>query len=105
VNFDDEGAGGVDFGEVSLAGLSADIGRDAVGGIDNDGAGWSLRNLVDEGDAALLEVFDDVAVVNDLVEDVNRRAFEIQYLIDDLDGHFDAGTEASGIGEKDFHLN
>src|SRR5258708_2861999 len=84
VNLGDQGTGGVDFGQVPLFGLLANGGGDAVGGVDNDGIGRGFGNFVDEGDAALLEIFDDVAVVDDLVEDVDGGTFELQYLIDDL---------------------
>jgi hypothetical protein len=75
-----------------------------VGGINHHGIGRGFGNFVDEGDATILEVFDDVAVVDDFVEDVDGGPFELQYFIDHLDGHFDAGAEASGVGEKDLHL-
>src|SRR2546421_758172 len=74
VDFGDQRAGGVDFGEVALSGLAADVGGDAVGGVDDDGAGWGFGDFIDEGDAALLKVFHDVAVVDDFVEEVYSGA-------------------------------
>src|SRR5205823_11458790 len=74
MNLGDQRAGGVDFGEIALFGLAPDFGGDAVGGVNDDGAGRGFGNFVDEGDAAALEVFDDVPVVDDFVKDVNRGA-------------------------------
>ena len=48
--------------------------------------------------------FDDVAIVNDLMVDVNWRPFGLENLLDGLDRHVDAGTEAAGIGKDDLHF-
>ena len=55
-------------------------------------------------DAAILEAGDHVAVVDDLVKDVDRLAGEnVQDLIDHVDRHAHAGAEAAWIGQQDPH--
>ena len=103
VNLGDEGAGGVVDDEVAGGGGVADARGDAVGAEDDGLALGDLADILDEGDPAGAEVLDDVAVMNDLVIDVEGRALCAQDLIDDVDGHAHAGAEASGIGEDDLH--
>ena len=47
----------------------------------------------------------DVAVVNDLMAHIDRRAEKLDRALDDVDSAIDTRTEATGIGEKDFHLD
>jgi hypothetical protein len=45
-----------------------------------------------------------MAVVHNLVEDENLRvAADIEQLIDNIDRHINASTEAAGVGEEDLH--
>jgi hypothetical protein len=74
-----------------------------MGAVDDDAALGDLGDVVDERDPAGAEVVYDVEVVNDLVVDVNGCALDVQDLIDDVDGHVDAGAESAGVSEEDFH--
>ncbi|MEZ6319109.1 MAG: hypothetical protein R3B49_10215 [Phycisphaerales bacterium] len=59
---------------------------------------WDVVDGLDEGDAAVFEAVDDVAVVDDFVEDVDgATGEEVEDLVDDVDGHADAGAEAAGL--------
>jgi hypothetical protein len=42
--------------------------------------------------------------MNDLVIDLDRRAFELEHLVHHVDGHVHAGAKAAGVGEDDFHV-
>ena len=46
---------------------------------------------------------DDVAVVHDLVADIDRRAVFLERALDDLDRAFDPGAEASRLGQHHPH--
>ena len=59
--------------------------------------------VVDEDGALGAQLFDDVAVVDDLVADVDGRAVALEREIHDLDGAVHAGAEAAGIGEQHAH--
>ena len=57
---------------------------------------------VSEGEIRAQTV-DHVAVVDDLVAHVDRRAVEGQRLLDDLDGALDPGAETARTGQQDLH--
>jgi hypothetical protein len=105
VDLGDQRAGGVDLDEVSRAGLSADLGRNAVRAEDERRAAGNLVDGFHECHAALDEAIDDVAIVDDLVEDIDRRSLQAQDPVDAIDRHVDARTEpAAGLPEQHFHL-
>lgn len=54
-----------------------------------------LVKLLDEDCTALLQTLDHIAVMHDLVTDIDRRAVFLQRQDDDLDGAVDAGAEAA----------
>ena len=85
------------------AGLVADLGRDAVGAVEQRRAFGHFVERLDEHDAAPLEALDDVLVVDDLVIDVERGTEEVERPLQALDRHVDAGAEAAGIGQDDLH--
>ena len=60
-----------------------------------------LVELLDEDRALRLEVLDDVAVVDDLVADIDRRPEPLERQLHDLDGAIDAGAEAARRAEQD----
>ncbi len=103
VDLGDKGAGGIDFVQLAFLTLAADLRGDAVGAVDDDAACWYLVDGIDEDDAAAAEVVDDVPVVDDFVENVDGRALKFQDLIHDINGHVDAGTESTGVGQNDLH--
>ncbi len=73
----------------------------AVGGEHGDRAGRDVVQLVHEDGAAGAQVLDNVAVMDDLMADIDRRAVFLQCAFDDLDGPFHTGAEAAGLGEDD----
>ena len=68
----------------------------------HDGAGGRIVQFVDEDGALGAQVFDHVAVVDDLVAHVDRRAVQLERALDDVDGAIDAGTEAARLRQQDF---
>ena len=96
-------AGGVDGAEVAPGRVLADLRGDAVGAVEDRGAGRDLGDVFDEDDALGAEPLDDGAVVDDLVVDVDRGAELAQGGLQGVDGHVDAGTEAARVGEDDLH--
>jgi hypothetical protein len=99
----DKRAGGIDLHEVPRVGRAAHVRGYAVCAVDHSGAWWHVIDRVDEGDAALLEFSYNVAVVDDLVEDVEGRALEPQHAIYALDGHVHAGAESAWVTEQYLH--
>src|SRR5688500_16706149 len=82
VNLSHKRAGGV-YNPQSLALRQRDYLRgDAVCAEDADRTVRDLFDAIDEDNTALAEVFDNVAVVNDLVEDVYRRWIKVQGTFD-----------------------
>ena len=78
--------GGVEREEVALLGLLGDRLRHAMGGEDHRRVGLGdLVELLDE-DRLGLEALDHVAVVNDLVADVDRSAVAVERPLDRVDG-------------------
>ena len=73
----------------------------AVGAEDEAGALRHFGDAIDEDGAALLELADDVAVVDDLMEGVDGGLFPAEDFIEDVVGADDAGAEAAGGGEEE----
>ena len=93
-------AGGVDGLQAALGRLRVHRRRDAVGG---EHHGLALRHLVellDEDRTARLEVGHDVLVVHDLLAHVDRRAVEVQRLLDRDHRPVDAGAVAARRREQ-----
>ena len=90
-------------GRPRALGTLLDRARDAVGAEDGDAAGRDLVDLVDETRALGAQPLDDVAVVHDLVPDVDRRAVLFERALDDLDRAFDPGAETSRLSQHDPH--
>ena len=100
VHLGDERARGVDRAQLPLAGLALDLLGHAVGAEDRDRAARDVVEGLDEVHAAPAEILEDVAVVHDLVQHVDRRAVELERAVDDLDRAVDAGAEAARRGEE-----
>ena len=103
VNLGDERAGGIDLDELAVGGLAANFRGNAMGGINHRAAGGDFFNRIDKNYALLNEAIDNVFVVDDFMVDVDRGALEFEDAFDTFDGHVDAGTEAAGVCEEDFH--
>ena len=83
-------AGRVDRLQAALGGLVVHHRGDAVGGEHDRLALGHLVELLDEDRAAGLEVRDHVLVVHDLLAHVDRRAVEVERLLDRDHGAVDA---------------
>ena len=101
VDLGDQGAGGVGEQQPAPARLGRHALGHAVGGEHDQPVLGHLVQLLDEHGAQAAQLVDDVAVVDDLVADIDRRAVLAQRLLDDLDGALDAGAEAARAGEQD----
>ena len=104
VHLGDQRAGRVEVEEVARLGVGRHGFRHAVGRED-DRARLMLRRdfgqFLDEDGAEFLQTLDHVAVVHDLVADIDRRAVFLQRQHDDLDRAVDAGAEAARLAEPD----
>ena len=74
--------------------------RDAVGREDDGLPDRHLLLVLDEDRAAGLELAHDVQVVDDLLAHVDRRAVQLERLLDRLDRPLDAGAVAARRSEK-----
>ena len=104
VHLGDQRAGGVQIEEVQPPGVRRHRFGDAVGGEDDRLAAVFVRYLVeilDEDRALGLEPLDDIAVVDDLVADIDGGAELLQRQDHDLDGPVDPGAEAARAAEAD----
>ena len=95
VHLGDQRAGRVDGLEAALGGLGVHHRRDAVGREHDGGTLGHLVELLDEDGAAGGQVVDDVLVVDDLLAHVDRRAVEVERLLDRDDRPVDAGAVAA----------
>ena len=104
VHLGDQRAGRVEIEEVARLGVRRHRFRHAVGGEDDRARlmlGRDLDEFLDEDRAELLQPLDHVAVVDDLVADIDRRAVFLERQHDDLDGAVDARAEAARLAEPD----
>ena len=62
-----------------------------------------FRQILDEDGALVLQAFDHVFVVDDLVPDIDRRAVFLERALDDLDRAHDARAKATRLRQINFH--
>src|SRR5690606_24972223 len=75
----------------------------AVGAIHDDGTPGDFGERLHENSPLFPEPFHHVAVVNNFMEYINRRAESLQRLVQTVHGHVDAGTTTPGAGKEHFH--
>jgi hypothetical protein len=97
----DQRAGRVEIEQLAARGLRRHRFGHAMGGEDDRRPVGHLVELVDEDGAPLLQPLDHIAVVDDLMADIDRRPIARQRLLDDLDRAIDAGAETAGRGQQD----
>ena len=98
-------AGGVEREEIAALGFRGDRFRHAMGGEDHRRLGVrDFVELLDEHRALGLQALDHVAVVHDLVADVDRRAVALERLLDRIDRPHHAGAEAARGAQQDLEL-
>ena len=103
VHLGDQRTGRVDGRERARLRFVLDVSRHAMGAEDRHGARRHVLQCLDETRALRLERFDDVAIVDDLVAHVDRRAMLGQRPLDDIDRPNDAGAKPARLGENDLH--
>src|SRR6266576_55671 len=89
----DERTGRVDDRKAALPRPLLDLARDPMSAEDRHRARRDLVDLVDELRPFGAQPLDDMAVMHDLVPDIDRRAVLLQRALDDLDRAFDPGTK------------
>ena len=82
----------------ALGGILFDGASHPVCTENRDAAFWNLVDFVDEMRAFGAQPIDDVAIMNDLMADVDRRSIFLQRPLDDLDRAFDPGAKTSRLG-------
>jgi hypothetical protein len=99
----DQGAGGIDYLQVSLVRLLHHRRRYPVGAEDDQGVSWYIGDILNKGDTAGLEVLHNAAIVDDLMEYEKRCAVQLEGPFDGLDGTDHPCTKPPWLSEYDFH--
>ena len=98
----DQRASGIEDEQVAILGSSRHRLRHPMCRKDHGCTGfWDLVQLLHKYGAFRLERFDHVAIVHDLVADVDRGAEPLESQFHDLYGPIDAGAEAARRGQED----
>src|SRR5206468_8214265 len=74
-----------------------------MGAEDGDRPGWYLGEMLDKACALRAQAFDDMAVVNDFVPDIDRRAKLLERFFHDVDGADHAGAKAARLSKNHSH--
>jgi hypothetical protein len=90
-------AGGVEDGQAAHGGFLLHGPGDAVGAEYRDRKRRHFRQVLDEDGALVLQAFDHVFVVNDLMPHIDRRAIFLERALDDLDRTYNACTKSAGL--------
>ena len=103
VHFGDQRASGVDGRQRPQPRVVFNFSRDAMGAEDGDGSRRHVLQSLDEARAFRLERFDHVAVVNDLMAHVDRRAMLGQRPLDNIDRPNNASAKPARLSQYDLH--
>ena len=106
VHLGDQRAGCVQREEVARAGVRRNRFRHAMGGKHHRCAGivGNFGQFLDEDRALGLQAVHDIAVMHDLVADIDGGAIDRERALDGVDGPYHAGTEAAGGTKHDFQV-
>ncbi len=99
VHLGDQRTGGIQYRKAAAGRQFLHLTRHAVGAEHGAGARRDLIQLVDEDGPARAQVFHHMAVVHDLVTDVDRRAIFLQCPLDNLNRPLDTGAEAARLSQ------
>ena len=102
MNLSHEGTGGIDLDEIAILCLTTNFGRHAVSAEHDRRPDRNFVHGIDKRHAAINEAVYHVAVVYDLVEDVDRRPLHVEDLVDTVNGHVDARTKPARVTEENF---
>ena len=103
VDFGNQGACGIDDAQIFFPG-GPYRGRGNSVGAENDRRvlGHFLQAL-DEHGAPNFEVFHDMPIMNNFVQDVSRPSVTVEGLTNDFDGSSGSGAKPSRLGQNDLH--
>ena len=96
-------AGGIEDRQAARCGFLLHAPRHAVGAEYGDGVRRHFRQVLDEDGAFVLQAFDHVFVVHDLMAHIDRRAILLERALDDLDRAHDACAKPAGLRKIHFH--
>src|SRR5439155_5530275 len=99
----DQGAGGVEDGQAADGSLFLDAAGYAMGAEHGDRVRRHFRQVFDEDRTLVLQAFDHVLVVHDLVADIDRGTVFIERTLDYFDGTHDARAKSAGLRKIYFH--
>jgi hypothetical protein len=97
MNLGDKRTDGVKHSQIARPSILFDGARNAMRAEDRYCAPRNLGKVLDETCAFRLEAFDDVAVVNNFVTDINGRPESIESPLDDLDRPHHTGTKPARL--------
>src|ERR1700690_2547878 len=96
-------AGGIEDRQPARRGFLLHAPRHAVGAEYGDGVRRHFGEILNEDRALVLEAFDHVFVVNDLVSHIDGRAIFFEGTLDNLDRTHDACAKPTGLRKIYFH--
>jgi len=95
-------AGGIKDGQAACGGFLFHAARYTVGAEDSDGVRRHFRKVLDKDRALILQAFDHVFIVDDLVADIDRGAILLERALDDLDRTYDTRTKSARLRKIHF---
>jgi hypothetical protein len=104
VHLGDQGTNRIKHPELAASGLFPNPFSNAVGAENHRSIVRDFVEFIDKDCALLPKAVDNVFVVYDFVTDKHRSAEQFQRAFDNADGAVNAGAEASGVSEMDFHV-
>ena len=97
MHFGDERAGRIDRDQVAAAGVDRHRSRHPMGGENDRDAGVRyFVEFLDEDGALLAQAIHHIAVMDDLMADIDGLAIDGERLLDGVDRPHHAGTKAAG---------
>ena len=99
VDFGHQRAGRVEHRNVSRRGFVLHALWHTVSGKHHGRAIGNIIQLVHENRPGLAQPIDNIAIVYDLVADIDRCPEQVERAFDDVDGAVDAGAKAAGVGK------
>ena len=104
MDFSYQRAGSVENRQVTTLRFVAYCLRNPVGGENQDRAVRHFANLFDKNRPTLAQAIDDVAIMDNLVTNVDRRAVQRQRVFDNADSAVNAGAKTARVSQQDLHL-
>lgn len=99
----DERTGGIDYTQITCPRRVDHRSRDAMRAEHRDSPGGNIGDVFDEHGAASRKVGNDVPVVDDLMENIDRRSVHLERTLGNLDRPRHPRAKAAGLGEQYIH--